>query len=92
MRDALIKGSSPICDIFCMLALCSHCISSHSICPWFTRVASESNPGDDPSRGKSLQLLSAQHESPLQMSESLVSPILSVESFFDFMEESSRSQ
>ena len=94
VRDALIKGSSPICDIFCMLALCSHCISSHSICPWFTRVASESNPGDDPSRGRSLQmaeLLTAQHEAPLQVHESVVSSIVSVESFFDFMEESSRS-
>ena len=36
-------------------------------------------------------LIKAQHEGPLEASESLVSSILSVESFFDFMEESSRS-
>ena len=94
VRDALIKGSSPICDIFCMLALCSHYVSSYSLCPWFTRVASESNPGDDPSRGQSRRmaaLLGAAHEAPLEASGSLVSSITSIESFLDFMEESSRS-
>ena len=94
VRNALIKGSSPICDIFCMLALCSHYISSHCICPWFTRVASESNPGDDPSRAQSQRmaaLIKARHDGPLEASESLVSSVLSVESFVDFLEESSRS-
>ena len=59
-----------------MLAMCSHYISSHSICPWFTRVASESNPGDDPSRGRSRQmaeLIAAQHADPLEASKSVVS-------------------
>ena len=36
-------------------------------------------------------LLGAAHEAPLEASESLVSSITSIESFFDFMEESSRS-
>ena len=88
-NNAVRDASSPICDIFCMLALCSHYVSSYSICPWFTRLASESNPGDDPSRGQSRRmaaLLGAAHEAPLEASESLVSSITSIESFFDFME------
>ena len=75
-----------ISDIFCLPALCSHYISSSCICPWFTRVASESNPGDDPSRGQSQRmaaLIRARHDGPLEASESLASSILTVESFFD---------
>ena len=94
VRDALIKGSSPLCDLFCMLALCSYYISSNSICSWFTRVASDSNPGDDPSRGRAkemAELIGAELAPSLEASESLVESITSVDSFIDFMKESVHS-
>ena len=87
VRDALIKGSSPLCDLFCMLALCSYYISSNSLCTWFTRVASDSNPGDDPSRGRAKEmaaLIGALLASPLDAPEDLVKAIVSVESFHRF--------
>ena len=94
VRDALIKGSSPLCDLFCMLALCSYYISSNSICSWFTRVASDSNPGDDPSRGRAkemAELIGAELATSLEAPESLVSSITSVDSFINFMKESVHS-
>ena len=94
VRDALIKGSSPLCDLFCMLALCSYYISSNSICSWFTRVASDSNPGDDPSRGRAkemAELIGAELAPSLEAPESLVDSITSVDSFIDFMKESVHS-
>ena len=84
VRDALIKGSSPLCDLFCMLALCSYYISSNSICSWFTRVASDSNPGDDPSRGRAkemAELIGAELATSLEAPEALVESITSVDSF-----------
>ena len=94
VRDALIKGSSPLCDLFCMLALCSYYISSKSICSWFTRVASDSNPGDDPSRGRAkemAELIGAELATSLEAPEALVKSITSVDSFIDFMKESVHS-
>ena len=94
VRDALIKGSSPLCDLFCMLALCSYYISSNSICSWFTRVASDSNPGDDPSRGRAkemAELIGAELATSLEAHESLVNSITSVDSFINFMKESVHS-
>ena len=94
VRDALIKGSSPLCDLFCMLALCCYYISSNSICSWFTRVASDSNPGDDPSRGRAkemAELIGAELATSLEAPESLVNSITSVDSFIDFMKESVHS-
>ena len=52
VRDALIKGPSPICDLFGMLSLCSYFISRSHLSAWFTGVASSSNPADAPSRGE----------------------------------------
>ena len=89
VRDALIKGSSPLCDLFCMLALCSYYISSNSLCTWFTRVAADSNPGDDPSRGRAKEmaaLIGALLASPLDAPEDLVKSIVAVESFIDLCE------
>ena len=94
VRDALIKGSSPLCDLFCMLALCSYYISSNSICSWFTRVASDSNPGDDPSRGRAkemAELIGAELATSLEAHESLVNSITSVDSFINLMKESVHS-
>ena len=94
VRDALIKGSSPLCDLFCMLALCSYYISWNSICSWITRVASDSNPGDDPSRGRAkemAELIGAELATSLEAPEALVKSITSVDSFIDFMKESVHS-
>ena len=55
VRDALIKGSSPNVDMFCMLAIASLHISLSSLQAWFTRIASFSNPADAPSRGKAVR-------------------------------------
>ena len=93
--DALIKGSSPLCDLFCMLALCSYYISSNSLCSWFTRDASDSNPGDDPSRGRAkemAELIGAELATSLDAPEALVNSIVTVESFIDFMRESVHSR
>ena len=77
-----------------MLALCCYYISSNSICSWFTRVASDSNPGDDPSRGRAkemAELIGAELATSLEAPESLVNSITSVDSFIDFMKESVHS-
>ena len=95
VRDALIKGSSPLCDLFCMLALCSYYISSNSLCTWFTRVASDSNPGDDPSRGRAKEmaaLIGALLASPLDAPEDLVKSTVAVESLIDFMQDAVHSK
>ena len=95
VRDALSKGSSPLCDLFCTLALCSYYISSNSLCSWFTRVASDSNPGDDPSRGRAkemAELIRAELATSLVAPEALVNSIVTVESFIDFMRESVHSR
>ena len=35
VHDALIKGSSPVCDLFSMLSLCSYFISRSHLAAWF---------------------------------------------------------
>ena len=85
VRDALIKGASPLCDIFYMLALWSFHVSS------YTKVASDRNPADDPSQGnrrKMAELINAEHGNPLVAARELVNAILSVDSFIDFMQRS----
>ena len=52
VRDALIKGSLPLVDLFRMLSLCSLAVSINSLKVWFTRIPSASNLSDDPSRGE----------------------------------------
>ena len=95
VRDALIKGSSPVCDVFNMLALCSYFISGSQIGAWFTRVASASNPADAPSRNeakKMAELLEADLSDPLKPSDDLVSSLTSTLSFIDFMKSSTEKQ
>ena len=91
VRDALIKGASPLCDIFYMLALWSFHVSSNSQCAWYTKVASDRNPADDPSQGnrrKMAELINAENGNPLVAARELVNAILSVDSFIDFMQRS----
>ena len=54
-RDALIKGTSPVEDVFSLLAMVSVVLNAFCIAAWFTRVLSPSNPGDAPSRGKAAE-------------------------------------
>ena len=93
VRDALIKGSSPVCDLFNMLSLCSYFISRSHVGAWFTRVASSSNPADAPSRGEERIIadqLGAELCSPLEPSDELVHSLTSTSSFIDFMESSTQ--
>ena len=95
VRDALIKGSSPICDVFSMLAICSYFISGSHIAAWFTRVASPSNPGDAPSRKMAkliAEQLGAELCDALKASEDLVSSLISTSSFIDFMKASTENK
>ena len=45
VRDSLIKGSTPVPNLFSMLALIAGLLSSLDITPWYTRVASKSSFG-----------------------------------------------
>ena len=47
-RDALIKGTSPIADVYATLAQVATVLSLHGVAAWFTRVPSPSNPADAP--------------------------------------------
>ena len=90
VRDALIKGSSPNVDMFCMLAIASLHISLSSLQAWFTRIASFSNPADAPSRGKAeemARLLDARFETMLEVPGDLSKALLSRRSFVEFMKE-----
>ena len=58
-RDALIKGTSPVDDVFPLLAIVSVILNAFSVSVWFTRVPSPSNPGDAPWRGQAAQMASA---------------------------------
>ena len=94
VRDALIKGSSPVCDLFGMLSLCSYFISRSHLSAWFTRVASLSNPADAPSRGEEGMIanqLEAELVNPLEPSSELVDSLISTSSFIDFMESSTQN-
>ena len=93
VRDALIKGSSPVCDLFNMLSLCSYFISRSHLGAWFTRVASSSNPADAPSRGEERMIadqLGAELCGPLEPSDELVHSLTSTSSSIDFMESSTQ--
>ena len=94
VRDALIKGSSPICDIFHTLAICSYFISRCHVGAWFTRVPSVSNPADAPSRDEAKTMsdqLGAELCEPLKPSDNLVASLTSTSSFIDFMRSSTDS-
>ena len=95
VRDALIKESSPICNIFNMFAICSYFISRCHVGAWFTRVASVSNPADAPSRSEARAIsdqLGAELCEPLRPSDDLVSSLISTSFFIDFMKSSTENQ
>ena len=88
VRDSLIKGSTPVPNLFSMLALIAGLLSSLDITPWYTRVASKSNPADGPSRGEAeltAREIGAKVEPPLTMPHWIVQALLSSDSFLSFM-------
>ena len=94
VRDGLIKGSSPLCDMFSLLSVVSLDIAAFSVSMWFTRIPSKSNPADDPSRGRSsvmANLLGAEELSDLSPSHELVSGLQSNDSFITYMQQRSKS-
>lgn len=89
VRDALIKGSSPLIDLFTMLSLCSLAVSVNGLSVWFTRIPSSSNPSDDPSRGEPervAKLLGANLRHPISASEGIIESLLSKSDFVKFMQ------
>ena len=94
VRDGLIKGSSPLCDMFSLLSVVSLDIATFSLSMWFTRIPSKSNPADDPSRGRSsamASLLGAKELDSLIPSHELVSGLQSNDSFITYMQQRSTS-
>ena len=94
VRDGLIKGSSPLWDMFSLLSVISLDIAEFSLSPWFTRIPSKSNPADDPSRGQSRRMakeLGAEVGQPLVPSHELVSSLRSNDSFISYMQQRSKS-
>ena len=94
VRDALIKGSSPLIDLFTMLSLCSLTVSVNSVSAWFTRIPSASNPADDPSRGEPERmagLLDARLRQPIQAPEAIVQSLLAKSNFVEFMRDAAHS-
>ena len=94
VRDGLIKGSSPLCDMFSLLSVISLDIAEFSLSAWFTRILSKSNPADDPSRGQCKRMaeeLGAEVGQPLVPSHELVSSLKSNDSFISYMQQRSKS-
>ena len=90
VRDGLIKGSSPVCDMFSLLSVVSLDIAKYSLSMWFTRIPSKSNPADDPSRGRSVDIakeLGAEVLQLLEPSHELVSGLQSIGSFITYMQQ-----
>ena len=87
VRDSLIKGSSPLPDHFVMLSMIAWVAQQHNLTLWFTRVASESNPADKPSRAKAAEAaaeLGGTLLEPLVMDRLHVDGLLSKQSFLDW--------
>ncbi|CAE7454418.1 unnamed protein product, partial [Symbiodinium microadriaticum] len=86
VRDALIKGSSPLSDNFVMLSMIAWVSRQYQLTLWFTRVASESNPADKPSRaraGEAAKELGGVLVEPLCLEQRLVDSLLSRRTFLD---------
>ncbi|CAE7488572.1 unnamed protein product [Symbiodinium sp. CCMP2592] len=86
VRDSLIKGSSPLPDHFVMLSMIAWVARRYHFTLWFTRVASESNPADKPSRSQAREAaeeLGGSLELPLTLDDVLVKGLLSKRSFMD---------
>ena len=86
VRDALIKGSSPLSDHFVMLSMIAWISRRYQLTLWFTRVASESNPADSPSRSRASEAandLGGVLAEPLCLEQQLVEALLSRRTFLD---------
>ena len=51
-REAVVKGRSPVAESQVMIRRLNEIEVGHPKFPWYNRVPSASNPGDDPSRLK----------------------------------------
>ena len=88
VRDAVIKGSSKVADVFAMLAIIARRLDHDRLSMWTTRIPSKSNPADLPSRheaGLGAKLFSCELEEPWQAASSVVAALLKGSSFLDFM-------
>ena len=88
VRDALIKGSSPLGDLFTMLSLCTLVVSVNGLSAWFTGIPSSSNPAADPSRGepaREAKLLGARLRCPIQASDEIIRSLISKSNFVELM-------
>ena len=88
VRDALIKGSLPLVDLFTMLSLCSLVVSANGLSAWFTRIPSASNPADGPSRGepaREARLLGAKLRCPIRASDQIIKSLISKGNFVELM-------
>ena len=88
VRDSLIKGSTNVPHSFAMLAIIASMLRALDITPWFTRVASKSNPSDGPSRHQAAETareLGATLERPLVVDDWVVGALLSSHSFLGIM-------
>ena len=93
IRDALLKGSSNKIDLFSMLSLISHEVAQHGFWPWYARIASKSNPGDLPSRGRAKEAserFGAKLKEPLNLDEHLQNSLLQSASFLEWMHVAAR--
>ena len=88
VRDAVIKGSSKVADVFAMLAIIARRLDHDRLSMWTTRIPSKSNPADLPSRheaGLGAKLFACELEEPWQAASSVVAALLKGSSFLDIM-------
>ena len=84
VRDPLIKGTSPIPNLFAILALIASTVRALDITPWYTRVASASNPADAPSRQQAHECakdIGAELYPPLEFPDRMIAALASSNSF-----------
>ena len=87
-RDALIKGTSPVEDVFSLLAMVSVVLNAFCVAAWLTRVPSPSNLGDAPSRGKAAEMAELLGCAPAglwECEDAVIASLVSRASFVDFM-------
>ena len=84
VRDALIKGTSAVSELFDMLSLIARCMSQFHLMVWFSRIASSSNPADKPSRlALAGRVLNERHT--IRAPKFLIEALLSSHSFLETM-------
>ena len=94
VRDARIKGSSPLVDLFTMLSLRSLAVSVNGPSVWFARIPSASNPSDDPSRcepERMAELLGAKLRDAIRASGDISRSLISKSIFVEFMRDAAHN-